>query len=245
MGAAGLVALIFVLPLADISEPPHIVWITAYALALTPVVLLLHGSLIAARRYATSRLLVLGAAAAFFGVLFALLARPENLENGSGVLLSLALSLANLFRILAAASVGVSLARHVGSVGVILLIVFVATASDIFSVFVGPTRTLVEEDSPVLDLLLLVFPTFDSALGFALGASDFVFLALFTAASSFLNLRYRATLLCTCFATFFAVVFGLLLERPLPALPFIAIAFVLVNADLILASLARRSRLQR
>jgi hypothetical protein len=31
-----------------------------------------------------------------------------------------------------------------------------------------------------------------------------------------------------------------LLERPLPALPFIAIAFVLVNADLIVASLAKR-----
>jgi hypothetical protein len=245
LGVAGLVALTLLLPLADISEPPRIVWIAAYALALTPVVLLLHGSLLAASRYATSRLLVLGAAAAIFGVLFALLARPENLEDGSGVLFSLALSLANLFRILAAACVGVSLARHVGSVGVILLIVVVATASDIFSVFAGPTRTLVEEDSPALDLLLLIFPTFGSALGFALGASDFIFLALFTAASRFLNLRYRATLLCTCFSVFFAVVFGLLLERPLPALPFIAIAFVLVNADLILASLTRRSRLHR
>jgi hypothetical protein len=32
---------------------------------------------------------------------------------------------------------------------------------------------------------------------------------------------------------------GLLLERPLPALPFIAAAFVLANADLILASLKK------
>jgi len=35
---------------------------------------------------------------------------------------------------------------------------------------------------------------------------------------------------------------GLLLERPLPALPFVAGAFVLVNADLILASLTKRPR---
>jgi hypothetical protein len=32
---------------------------------------------------------------------------------------------------------------------------------------------------------------------------------------------------------------GLLLVRPLPALPFIAVAFVLANADLILASFVR------
>jgi len=232
-------ALTVLLPLADISEPSRIVWIAAYALALTPVVLVLHGSLLASSRFTTTWVLVLGAVAALFGVMFALLARPENLEDYSGVPLSLALSLANLFRILAAASVGVALARHVSSVGVVLLIVVVATASDIFSVFAGPTRTLVEENSPVLDLLLLVFPTFGSALGFALGVSDFVFLALFAAASRFLSLRYRATLVCTCLAAFFAVVFGLLLERPLPALPFIAIAFVLANADLILASLKR------
>jgi hypothetical protein len=35
---------------------------------------------------------------------------------------------------------------------------------------------------------------------------------------------------------------GLLLERPLPALPFVTGAFVLVNADLILASLTKGPR---
>jgi hypothetical protein len=64
-----------------------------------------------------SRLLALGAAAAAIGALFALLARPENLETNSGFLLLLALSLANFFRVLAAATLGVSLARYVDSVG--------------------------------------------------------------------------------------------------------------------------------
>ena len=135
---------------------------------------------------------------------------------------------------------GIALARYITSVGVVLIIVFAAIASDLFSVFAGPTRVLVQEDSPVLDGLLLVFPTFGSALGFGLGVSDFIFLALFAAAGRFLNLRYVATLLGVCFAAFLAVTAGLLLERPLPALPFIAIAFVLVNADLIVASLAKR-----
>jgi hypothetical protein len=240
MGATGLVALIFLLPLADAPALSRTVRIAAYALVLVPVALLLNGSLLAARGYVTSRLLVLGAATGASGVLFALIARPENLENGSGALLSLALSLANLLRIFAAACVGVSLARYVSSVGVVLLIVAVATVSDLFSVFVGPTKILVEEDSPILDLLLLVFPTFGSPLGFGLGVSDFIFLALFAAASRFLDLRYLATLLGLCLATFLAVTAGLLLERPLPALPFIAIAFVLVNLDLLLTSLTRR-----
>jgi hypothetical protein len=113
-------------------------------------------------------------------------------------------------------------------------------ASDLLSVFAGPTRVLVEEESPVLDFLIVVFPTFGSALGFGLGVSDFVFLALFAAASRFLSLRYVATLICLCSAAFLAVTAGLLLGRPLPALPFVATAFLLANADLILRSLAHR-----
>ena len=240
-GAATLVALIFLLPLvARTPEPLLAVRIVAYALVLVPVSLLLHGFFVAARGYATSRLLALGAVCAVLGLSIAFLARPEDLVDGFGVLVLLALCVANLSRILAAACVGIALARYITSVGVVLIIVFAAIASDLFSVFAGPTRALVQEDSPVLDGLLLIFPTFGSALGFGLGLSDFIFLVLFAAASRFLNLRYMATLLGVCFAAFLAVSAGLLLQRPLPALPFIAIAFVIVNADLIVTSLVKR-----
>ena len=240
-GAASLVALILLLPLVD-TTPVSILAarIAAYVLVLIPIALLLHGFLAAAGGYETSRLLALGAVSAALGLSSAFLASPEDLENGSGVLVLLALSVANLSRILAAACVGVSLARYITSVGVVLIIVFAAIASDLFSVFAGPTRVLVQEDSPILDGLLLVFPTFGSALGFGLGVSDFIFLALFAAAGRFLNLRYVATLLGLCFAAFLAVTAGLLLQRPLPALPFIAVAFLLVNADLIVTSLVKR-----
>jgi len=241
LGAVTLAALIFLLPLvAGTTEPLTAARIVAYALVIIPVSLLLHGFFIAAGGYTTSRLLVLGAVSAALGLSSAFLARPEDLVDGSGVLVLLMLTMANLSRILAAACLGIALARYITSVGVVLVIVFAAVASDLFSVFAGPTRVLAQEDSPVLDGLLLVFPTFGSALGFGLGLSDFIFLALFAAASRFLNLRYVATLLGVCFAAFLAVSAGLLLERPLPALPFIAIAFVLVNADLIVAALAKR-----
>jgi hypothetical protein len=235
------VALIFLLPLLGTATAPlTAARITAYALVLVPVALLLHGFLVAAGGYGTSRLLVVGAVSAALGLSSAFLARPEDLEHGSGFLVLLALCVADLSRFLAAACLGIALARYVTSVGVVLIIVFAAIASDLFSVFAGPTRVLVQEDSPILDGLLLVFPTFGSPLGFGLGLSDFIFLALFAAAGRFLHLRYAATLLGVCSAAFFGVTASLLLQRPLPALPLIAIAFVLVNADLIVGSLTKR-----
>jgi hypothetical protein len=64
--------------------------------------------------------------------------------------------------------------------------------------------------------------------------------ALFDPASSrSLNLRYAATLLGVCLAAFLALSAGLLIGLPLPALPFVAGAFVLVNANLVLAPLAK------
>ncbi len=240
-GAAALAVLIFLLPLIDVSQEPRpVLWITSYALAIVPVALLLHGFLVASSGYATSRLLALGAASAALGFLSALIARPENLGDGPGILVLLALYVADLARILAAACVGVSLARYVTSVGTVLIIVVAAIAADIFSVFAGPTEALVREDSPLLDFLLLIFPTFGSPLGFALGLSDFIFMALFAAAAHFLDLRYTATLLSVSSAAFLAATVGLLLGRPLPALPFIAIAFLLANADLIPTRLITR-----
>ncbi len=240
-GAAALAGVILLLPLVDyFSGPTLALRITAYALVLIPVALLLHGFLVASGGYATPRLLMLGAASAVVGLSSALVVRPEYLADGPGFALLPALCVANLARILAAACLGISLARYVTSVGTVLIVVVAAIASDVFSVFAGPTGALVREDSPLLDFLLLVFPTFGSPLGFGLGLSDFIFLALFAAAGRFLNLRHAATLTGVCFAAFLAVSAGLLLARPLPALPFIATAFVLVNADLILASLAGR-----
>jgi hypothetical protein len=240
-GAATLAALTFLMPLmgtsADLSP---VVRILAYALVFVPVALLLHGSIVASRGFVTSRLLLLGAVSAAIGLLSAPLARPETFAGKPGFLVLLALCVADLARILAAACLGISLARYITSVGTVLIVVVVAIAADIFSVFAGPTEALVRTESPLLDFLVLIFPTFGSPLGFGLGLSDFIFLALFAAAARTLDLRYSATLLAVCTAAFLAVTAGLLLARPLPALPFIAMAFVIVNADLILASLTRR-----
>ena len=217
---------------------------TAQVLAFLAVVLatglILFGATSLADHRATSQLLILGAVAVFLGILTALLARPETLAEGPRLVPMVALFLSNTLRIAAAATVGFALARHVTSLGIALLIAAVATATDLFSVFAGPTKAMVEGNASALNFLLLIFPTFGQSLGFALGISDFVFLSLFIAASRLLGLRFTATVLGTCAGALLAMTTSLSLKIPLPALPFISLAFVLVNADLIIHSFFKR-----
>jgi len=213
--------------------------ISVYVFTLACVGLFFHGLLSLWEDLPTPAMLALGAAAAVPGMLAAYFSRPEILAEGAGALTLLALLLANICRLLAACAIACALARHITSAGVALLIAGVATFSDLFSVFAGPTRTLVREDSPALDFLLLIFPTFGQPAGFALGISDFIFLALFAATAHLLGLRYLLTLAAGFTATLLAMICGLILERPLPALPFIALSFVLVNITPLLSTLRK------
>jgi hypothetical protein len=67
-------------------------------------------------------------------------------------------------------------------------------------------------------------------LGFNLGVSDFVFLALFPTMARRLDLHPFATLVLGCVATVLALLGALLVARPVPALPIIALSFVLANS---------------
>lgn len=213
--------------------------VSAYVLVLVSVGLIFHGLLSLWEDLPTPAMLLLGAVVTVLGLPAAFLSRPEALAEEPEILPLLVLLLADTFRLTASVALAYGLARHVTSAGVALLIAGVATASDLFSVFAGPTRALVRKDSPALDFLLLIFPTFGQSAGFALGISDFIFLALFAATSRLLNLRYPLTLAAGLAATLLAMVCGLILGRPLPALPFISTSFVAVNADLLLAALRK------
>lgn len=238
-GLASLALVTLLLPL--LGDGGFSPWrqVVAYIVVLACVGLLFHGLLSLWENLPARTILALGAGAAALGFPAALLASPEALAEGPAMLSLFALLLANALRLLAACTLALALARHVTSGGVALLIAGVATVSDLFSVFAGPTRALIREDSPALDFLLLVFPTFGQPAGFALGVSDFIFLALFTAISRFLNLYYTFTIMAGLCATLLAMACGLILERPLPALPFISLSFVLVNASPLLASIRK------
>lgn len=229
LGFAALAVPAATLPFADI-EPSFVAQITSYSLALIAVALLIHGFPTLINDLPIPRLLTFGAVFAVLGFWAAYTSRPEAFDDGPRLLPLVVLYLANVLRLCAAASLGLALARCVTSPGVALLIAVLATVSDLFSVLAGPTRVLLRQDSPVLDLLVLIFPSFGTPLGFGLGLSDFIFLALFAYMSLLLALRYRLTLVCCCAATIFAMITAFSFGRPLPALPFISLCFVLVNA---------------
>lgn len=238
-GVLILLSATILLPLAEAGDHSLAASFPAYAFAIVPAGLILHGFPGLTGDLATPRLLVLGAVAAVLGALAAFPVRPEVLSETARLSSLTALFAANIFRIFSAASLGLALARYVSSAGAALLIAAVATAADLFSVFAGPTKTLLREDSPALGFLILIFPTFGTPLGFGLGVSDFVFLALFAYMGRALDLNYPLTLVCCCAAVPLALSTGLLLERPLPALPFIALSFILPNTRQILASLRK------
>ncbi len=94
---------------------------------------------------------------------------------------------------------------------------------------------LAERGAPLLDYLLLIFPTFGYPLGFALGLADFIFLALFAALARRLEgLHSLPTLTLGCAAVLLAMLAGLLLDRTLLALP-----FILANATPLYKSFSR------
>jgi hypothetical protein len=217
--------------------------VLAYALILLPTGALLYGLLVLAADLTPPELLLSGAIAGALGVAAAYLGgRPETLIEGPATSPLALLFLAVAFRMGAAVCLGLALARPVTSPRIALLIAGLASAVDLFSVFAGPTKALVERGAPSLDYLLLWFPTLGYPLGFALGVSDFVFLALFAAmARRLTGLHPLPTLTLGCASVLLAMLVGLLLHTALPALPFIALAFLLANAMPLYKSFSRKN----
>lgn len=82
-------------------------------------------------------------------------------------------------------------------------------------------------------------PNLRLLLGFTLGVSDLTFLALFAATARHRSLRHLLPFLVLGRASvLLAMLAGLLLETVLPALPIVAVSFVLSNAILLYKSLA-------
>jgi len=232
LGAVGLAIVVALLPVLGDGDITLVELVSSYVLVLLSVGAFLYGLLLLAADLTVPGLLLLGAVAGAAGAAAAYLGgRPEELMEGPAVRPLALLFLADIVRVIAALCVGLALARRVTSTRTALLVATLATAADLFSVFAGPTKTLVESGAPALDYLLLIFPTFGYPLGFALGLSDFVFLALFVAlARSLEGLHPLSTLILGFAAVLLAMLAGLLFARPLPALPFIALSFALANA---------------
>ena len=124
----------------------------------------------------------------------------------------------------------------------VVLVAALIPWADIFSVYRGPTREVVEERPGVFERIAVEFSIPGEHDAARIGPPDVFFFALFLAAAARFGLRVGATwigmtlgLALTLLATYALDVTGL------PALPGIALGFVLPNLDLLRRALRERS----
>ena len=217
MVAVAALALMAAYPLsAWLPEPAdtRVASLLGFLLALAPAALFMAAILLAP---IPPRLLglvvVLGLA---FGFLAAYLGMP---------------ALAAPLKIAAAAAAGRLLGVHVPGPRWLAFMAALVLLIDVWSVFFGPTKAIVESTPSLLEYLLVVFPSAGGRVGAALGVTDFVFLAFFTVGSLVTGLRHRLgfVVMAASFPASLGLAMGL--DRGLPALPLLGLAFLLVNAD--------------
>lgn len=196
-----------------------------FGLGLLPVVLL---AWVVARGRMSTRLA---------GVLTAAGAAGAAALSASGMLL-----LAVPFKVVFASGAGRLLGRQVGEPLWLATVAGVAVVADIWSVFAGPTRAVVERAPVFLDYLLVHFPLLGRpGTGMGLGMSDVIFLALFAAGSARAGLRSVGGFVVMTCSLLVTVALALLWKPALPALPLLSLAFLVANADLLVAAARRGS----
>ena len=137
------------------------------------------------------------------------------------------------FKVTAAVLLGTLLGRVMEAPSWLLLAAVVAFLADLWSVFVGPTKVVVEKAPVVLDYALVHFPMLGSTEpGAGLGMTDLLFVAVFVAGSRRVGLRPLASFLAMLGSFVLTLLLTITLDRALPALPLLALAFLAANADL-------------
>jgi len=149
---------------------------------------------------------------------------------------------ANFAKLTAVTALGFGFLSYFERLSWVVLVAAVIPIVDTLSVWRGPTRKIVEDQPEAFGVLSIAFPL-PADGSFQLGLPDFLFFALFLAAAQRWNLRVLPTWVAMVAS------FGLTLALTiwvdpfdlggLPALPLLAVAFLAVNADL----LVRRMRL--
>lgn len=145
------------------------------------------------------------------------------------------------FQVVAAAGLGAVLAGQVAVVWWLAAFAGVAIVADAWSVFLGPTRQVVEHAPQVLDYVLVHFtPVGGPVGGLGLGMSDLVFLALFLAGSRRLGLSVRRGYAAMVASLVVTVLLAVWWRPAVPALPLLSLAFLAANLPRWAALLRRR-----
>ena len=151
--------------------------------------------------------------------------------------------LANFSKLFAVTAIGFWFLGWFETLSWVVLVSLIIPWVDAFSVWRGPTKTIVTEHREVFTNFSFAFPIPGEAHAANLGLPDLLFFALFLAAAARFALRTGLTWLLMTLsfgATLALAVWGDL--GGLPALPLLALGFLLPNGDLIWARLRPRAR---
>lgn len=140
-------------------------------------------------------------------------------------------TLESLAKIVFGAATGLWLSLMLTSVGQVLLIAVLIIVVDFYSVFLGPTRKMVESGTEWVDHLTIGLPTLGVEAVSRLGISDIIFFSLFIGCALTFRLRRSLTALAMTASFVGTMAVGVSLNRGVPALPLLSIFFLLANAD--------------
>jgi hypothetical protein len=143
-------------------------------------------------------------------------------------------SAANISKLGAVIAVGFWFLGYFETVAWVTLVAFIVPWVDIWSVVRGPTKTITQHHENVFSVLSIALPFAGEPDNANIGLPDVLFFALFLGATVRFDLRPRLTFvgMVLSFAATFALTVALDLEG-WAALPFLALGFLLPNADLL------------
>jgi len=145
---------------------------------------------------------------------------------------------ANVFEAMLAATLGLIFARLLSTPVIAIAVPLFVAAIDIWSVAHGPSKQLLEAPGDRVDALSFDLPTWgDGDSVGRLGLSDAVFLAMFATWAWRYGFRRVPTIIGLALGLVASLVLGVLLDRAIPALPLIAVGYLLPNVDKIVGVL--------
>ena len=124
----------------------------------------------------------------------------------------------------------------------VVLVACIVPFVDSYSVWRGPTKTIVTQKPEVFSALSFTFPVPGSQGGAKLGLPDLLFFALFLGAAARWRLRPGRTWICLVASIGGTISLATWFELDgLPALPLLSLGFLLPNADLLWREVRGRS----
>ncbi|MFN8482698.1 MAG: hypothetical protein U0768_06595 [Anaerolineae bacterium] len=149
--------------------------------------------------------------------------------SGDGA--ALAPALASLGLLLAAALVGVIIARFaILDVDLLLLVFVLYIIIDAYSVFLGPTQAIIARGGAALNLLTVRFPLLTTTrIVPSIGATDFLVWAAGLQAAYRFRFPYTASFAALALGLAASALISAVTSRPVPALPLMMVFYLILN----------------